>query len=92
MMLARTRAALTSTRRYQEIIAQYNRDKDDAEIERVFEDLLKLHDSLDQEELRYVREGFNSESELAVYDLLSKDKASITKSDIESASRRWRRS
>jgi type I restriction enzyme R subunit len=69
-------------KRYQEIIAEYNHDKDDAEIQRVFEDLMKLHDSLDQEELRYVREGFNSEKELAVYDLLSKDSGDITKSDI----------
>lgn len=69
-------------KRYQEIIAEYNRDKDDAEIQRVFEDLMKLHDSLDQEEHRYIREGFNSEKELAVFDLLSKDDADITKSDI----------
>jgi type I restriction enzyme R subunit len=70
-------------KRYQEIIAEYNRDKDDAEIQRVFDDLIKLHDSLDLEEQRYVREGFNSERELAVYDLLSKDKADITKGDID---------
>ena len=70
-------------KRYQEIIAEYNRDKDEAEIQRVFDDLIKLHDSLDQEEQRYVREGFSSEKELAVYDLLSKDKADITKADID---------
>lgn len=70
-------------KRYQDIIAEYNHDKDDAEIQRVFDDLLKLHDSLDQEEQRYVREGFESEKVLAVYDLLSKDKSSITKADIE---------
>ncbi len=69
-------------KRYQEIIAEYNRDKDDAEIQRVFDDLIKLHESLDQEERRYIREGFDSEKELAVYDLLSKDKANITKGDI----------
>ncbi len=70
-------------KRYQEIITEYNRDKDDAEIQRVFDDLIKLHDSLDQEERRYIREGFDSEKELAVYDLLSKDKADITKGDID---------
>ena len=70
-------------KRYQDIIAEYNHDKDDAEIQRVFDDLLRLHDSLDQEEQRYVREGFDSEKALAVYDLLSKDKSSITKSDID---------
>jgi type I restriction enzyme R subunit len=70
-------------KRYQDIIAEYNHDKDDAEIQRVFDDLLRLHDSLDQEEQRYVREGFDGEKVLAVYDLLSKDKSSITKADIE---------
>ena len=69
--------------RYQEIIADYNKDKDDAEIQRVFDDLMTLHDSLDQEEQRYIREGFKTEKELAVFDLLSKDKTSITKGDID---------
>ena len=69
-------------KRYQEIIAEYNRDKDDVAIQRVFDDLIKLHESLDLEEQRYVREGFGSEKELAMYDLLSKDKAEITKGDI----------
>lgn len=68
--------------RYLKIIAEFNRDKDDAEIQRVFEDLLRLHDSLDTEELRYLREGFTSEKELAVFDLLSKDKSEVTKTDI----------
>ena len=39
-------------KRYQEIIADYNKDKDDAEIQRVFDDLMTLHDSLDLEEQR----------------------------------------
>lgn len=70
-------------KRYQEIVAEYNQDKDDAEIQRVFDRLMKVHDELDQEEQRYIREGFKTEKELAVFDLLSKDKASITKADIE---------
>ena len=70
-------------KRYQEIIADYNKDKDDAEIQRVFDDLMTLHDSLDLEEQRYIREGFKTEKELAVFDLLSKDKTSITKGDID---------
>lgn len=69
--------------RYLKIISEFNRDKDDAEIQRVFEDLLRLHDSLDTEELRYLREGFTSEKELAVFDLLSKDKTEIKKADID---------
>jgi len=69
--------------RYQEVITDFNRDKDDAEIQRVFENLMKVHDSLDQEQQRYVREGFSSERELALYDLLSKDKAEVTKGDLD---------
>lgn len=69
--------------RYQKIIAEFNRDKDEAEIQRVFEELLKLHDSLDTEERRYISEGFASEKELAVFDLLAKDKAEVKKADID---------
>ena len=83
LMMAENPSRIDLYKRYQEIIAEYNKDKDDAEIQRVFEDLMKLHDSLDQEEQRYVREGFKSEKELAVFDLLSKDNASITKGDIQ---------
>jgi len=81
-MMALNPSRVDLYKRFQEIIADYNRDKDDAEIQRVFEDLMKLHDSLDVEEQRYVREGFNSEKELTVYDLLSKDSGDITKNDI----------
>ena len=69
--------------RYQEIILEYNRDKDRVEIERVFEDLFTLHGALDVEQQRYVREGLRSERELAVFDLLLKDKAELSKADID---------
>lgn len=69
--------------RYQAIIAEYNHDKDDAQIQRVFDDLLKQHDAMNVEERRFVREGFTSEKALAVYDLLSKDKTSLTHADIK---------
>lgn len=68
--------------RYLKIIDEYNKDKDNTEIQRVFDDLLKLHDSLDQEEQRYIREGFTSEAELAVFDLLAKEHSDLTKSNI----------
>lgn len=69
--------------RYQKIISEFNRDKDEAEIQRVFDELLKLHDSLDTEERRFVSEGFDNEKELAVFDLLAKDKAEVKKADID---------
>jgi len=69
-------------KRYQEIIAEYNKDKDDAEIQRVFEELFRTHEALNYEEKRYIREGFKDEKSLAVFDLLSKDIESLTKADL----------
>jgi len=83
MMMRENPGRVNFYERYLKIISEFNRDKDDAEIQRVFEDLLKMHDSLDTEELRYMKEGFTSNKELAVFDLLSKDKSAITKADID---------
>ena len=46
--------------RYQAIISAYNREHDRAAIEKAFEELLKLTSKLNEEEQRYVREGFSS--------------------------------
>jgi len=67
--------------RYQEIVAEYNRDKDAVEVQKVMEDLFALNDKLDEEQKRYLREGLESEAQLAVFDLLQKD--SLTKGDRE---------
>ena len=62
--------------RYQSIIKEYNDEKDRAEIERIFEQLMKLSQDLTQEEKRYVREGFSSDEELSMFDLLCKENLS----------------
>ena len=62
--------------RYQSIIKEYNDEKDRAEIERIFEQLMKLSQDLTQEEKRYVREGFSSDEELSMFDLLFKENLS----------------
>lgn len=67
--------------RYQEIIKEYNTEQDKALIEKTFIDLLKFVNDLDAEEKRYVREGFDSDEELAIYDLLMKD--SLTPAEIK---------
>ncbi|MBW6486727.1 MAG: type I restriction endonuclease subunit R [Syntrophobacterales bacterium] len=59
--------------RYQEIVAEYNKYKDAAEVQRVFDDLFKFNDELDEEQRRYLREGLDNEDQLAVFDLLQKD-------------------
>ena len=65
--------------RYQKIIADYNKDKDATEIQKVMDDLFTLNDGLDDEARRYLREGLDNEAELAVFDLLQKE--SLTKTD-----------
>ncbi|MCC6593045.1 MAG: type I restriction endonuclease subunit R [Xanthomonadales bacterium] len=59
--------------RYQEIVQEYNKDKDAAEIQKVMDDLFALNDSLNDEEKRYLREGLENEDQLVVFDLLQKD-------------------
>lgn len=66
--------------RYQKIIDSYNGEQDRATIEQTFSDLMDLANSMDQETKRYVREGFSSDEELSLYDLLFKD--NLTKNDI----------
>ena len=56
---------------YEEVVAEYNREKDQLTIEKTFEALLKLVDTLDEEERRAIREGLDEES-LALFDLLKK--------------------
>ena len=46
--------------RYQSIIEDYNSQQDRANIERTFDELMKLVQSMDQEERRYVWEGFSA--------------------------------
>ena len=67
--------------RYQEIVQEYNKDKDAAEIQKVMDDLFAFNDTCSDEEKRYLREGLESEDELAVFDLLQKD--SLTKTERE---------
>ncbi len=65
---------------YEEIVAEYNREKDRVTIEKTFEALLKLVQDLDNEESRALREGLDEES-LAIFDLLKKD--DLSASDIK---------
>ncbi|MCD7708967.1 MAG: type I restriction endonuclease subunit R [Clostridiales bacterium] len=69
--------------RYQEIINDYNEQQDRAMIEKTFMDLMKFTSDLNDEQKRYVREGFSDDEELAVYELLLGDKEDLSKQDIE---------
>jgi len=63
--------------RYEQIVAEYNREKNRATVERTFDALCEFVQSLDFEEKRAAREGLNEES-LAVFDLLMKEDMSAT--------------
>jgi len=66
--------------RYMEIIEVYNSEQDRSAIEKTFMELMKLAESMSDEQQRYVREGFTSDEELSIYDLLFSD--NLSKSDI----------
>lgn len=65
---------------YEQIVEEYNREKDRVTIERTFELLLRFVQQMDQEASRAVREGLDEES-LALFDLLNKP--NLSKKDIE---------
>ena len=66
---------------YQKIIEAYNSEQDRSSIEKTFMDLMALAQSMTQEQQRYVREGFHSDEELSVYDMLFRD--DLSKADIK---------
>ena len=67
--------------RYREIIQSYNGEQDRATIEKTFLDLMDLADRMSREEQRYAREGFASDEELSLYDMLFRD--DLSKNDIK---------
>ena len=67
--------------RYQQIISSYNNEQDRTKIEKTFMELMNLAKTINQEEKRYLREGFSSDEELSLYDMLFKD--DLSNSDIK---------
>lgn len=62
--------------RYSKIIENYNNEQDRATIEKTFMDLMELANQMSNEEQRFFREGFNSDDELSIYDLIFKESLS----------------
>ncbi len=67
--------------RYQQIINEYNNEQDRATIEKTFLELMDLANKMNQEEQRYVREGFTNDEELSIYDMLFRE--DLSKNDIK---------
>lgn len=66
---------------YQQIIDDYNSEQDRTTIEKTFMELMDLTNQMSQEEQRYVHEGFTSDEELSLYDMLFRD--DLSKNDIK---------
>jgi type I restriction enzyme R subunit len=79
-MLASNPLRMDYYKKYQEIIADYNREKDRATVEATFAQLVELAASLDAEQKRAAQEGL-TDDELALFDLLFKE--NITKTEKE---------
>jgi type I restriction enzyme, R subunit len=74
-MLARNPMQMDYYKRYQEIIADYNREKDRVTVEETFARLVELAHSLDAEQRRAAEEGLN-EDEYVLFQMLFKDNIS----------------
>ena len=86
-MLARNPMRMDYYKKYQEIIADYNREKDRVTVEETFAKLIELANSLDAEQQRAAREGL-SDDELALFDLLFKENISqVDREKVKQASR-----
>jgi type I restriction enzyme R subunit len=71
-MLSRNPQRMDYYRRYSELIAEYNRDKDRVTIEDTFAQLVQLISDMDEEDRRAAEEGL-SEDEYALFCLLVKE-------------------
>ena len=71
-MLAQNPLRTDFQQHYEELVADYNREKDRVTIEKSFEALLKFVAKLDDEQARALREGLD-EPTLALFDLLKKE-------------------
>jgi type I restriction enzyme, R subunit len=74
-MLGRNPLMMDYYRRYLEIVAEYNREKDRVTVEQTFAELVKLANSLDAEQRRAAEEGL-SDDEYVLFQLLFKDNLS----------------
>ena len=80
-MLAQNPSRINFYEKYQEIIREYNQEQNRVNIEQTFEELMQLSQQLTEEEKRYVREGFENDEQLSMYDVLMKD--NLSKEDIK---------
>ena len=81
LLCGRTVRRINFYEKYQEIIHDYNQEQNRATIEKTFEELMKLSHELTEEEKRYIREGFENDEQLSMYDVLMKE--NLSKNEIK---------
>lgn len=59
--------------RYTRIIESYNSEQDKATIEKTFNDLIKLSQELDEKQKEWIREGFQNQRQMTVFEMLFKE-------------------
>ena len=79
-MIAQNPLRINFQQHYEELVAEYNAEKDRVTIEETFERLLKLVSALDEEEQRAAREQLPDHA-LPIFDLLRKE--TLTPADIK---------
>jgi len=79
-MLAQNPLRTNFQKRYEEIVAEYNGEKDRVTIETTFQALMRFMGDLDEEAKSTIREGLNEETK-ALFDLLKKK--DLEKKDID---------
>lgn len=60
-------------KRYEDIIESYNSEQDKAMIEKTFNDLMRLSHDLDEKQREWVREGFENQQQMTVFEMLFKE-------------------
>lgn len=80
-MMAQNPARINFYEKYQEIIREYNQEQNRVNIEQTFEELMQLSQQLTVEEKRYIREGFENDEQLSIFDVLMKE--NLSKEDIK---------
>lgn len=66
--------------RYERIIESYNKEQDKALIEKTFNDLMRLSQDLDEKQREWMREGFQNQQQMTVFEMLFKE--TLTPSEI----------
>ncbi len=68
-------------KRYEKIIETYNSEQDKVTIEKTFNDLMQLSKDLDEKQKEWIREGFDNQQQMTVFEMLFKE--TLTSSEIK---------